>query len=957
MTAHQVGDPAVEGNGQPTSSLPGRPVNGPINGPVNGLGSWLGGWRVSLRMARRDMRRDKGRSLLIALMVLLPVTLISYLVTSTYSETGATSVANTLGGAQARVNSIDSNVVLQTDTEFAGVADKAARTIPGFTPRVDLTGRAAALSGLVDAPVVPQVVSRERAVLGDRKVPAIVQAVTSLKGLAPKVALLSGRWPASPAEVLVTPRGEHDGIPRSGSLTLSRDGVERQVEVVGTAIGRLDDEMASLVSVPPDQIDRNPADTGVEVTWLIGGDRPVTWSQVRTLNEYGLFVLSRAVLADPPSRNEFAPQLRELPATSNGLSGLGPFVVVSAVLLFFFAAVMVAPAFAVGAARQRRTLAVVASNGATTAQLRRSMLAQALLLGVGAAAVGVFLSVLIAGAQIALINHFVPWELPGRLRVPVIGLIGILAIAITTVVCSALMPATRLGRLDIVGVMRGQNVSPQASRRLPIVGLGLMGVGAVGVLAAFAVKGASLGLALGGIAALLGGAISVIPMALVVAANLASRAPLAIRMAARDAARHRPRAVPTVAAVMAGSAILTVAGIATSSNDAKARRDYQPQLPYGEMSLTADFQADPDGRELRENVAQYARGLNTYQVTQIGLQYDAAREGAAYREQLMLAVPAGCTAAQTLRSYERPDSPTCAYAGSHATVERGGRIVEPSITVLPVAQMIRLYDLDERGAEIVRAGGILSSDQLISKAGELRILSGSVAVTARGAYGKATTDSSQKVPVIPVSRAVARANGDQYAAMIVSAEAAQKHDWPTYPPNQRLYDPSGPISIATEEAITTRLPDSVVAVTERGYTPALRQIIVGFFIAAGLLMVVVTLLATALAVNEQQGDLATLASVGATRGTRRRMAAAQAALIAGGGSVLGIAIGLVPGVAFTFPITGTGFDKDGYEVVRDPVIVIPWLLLLGIVVVVPIVAAALAGVAIRRTPTVTHRTT
>ena len=52
------------------------------------------------------------------------------------------------------------------------------------------------------------------------------------------------------------------------------------------------------------------------------------------------------------------------------------------------------------------------------------------------------------------------------------------------------------------------------------------------------------------------------------------------------------------------------------------------------------------------------------------------------------------------------------------------------------------------------------------------------------------------------------------------------------------------------------------------------------FAAFGLLLLIVTLISTALALAEQQSDMGTLAAVGATKGTRRRLAAAQAATVA-----------------------------------------------------------------------------
>jgi putative ABC transport system permease protein len=908
-------------------------------------------------MARRDVLRAKGLSTLIVLMVLLPVTLISYAITGLQAEwDGPAAVENSLGGAQARIDRVDTNVVIQdAKSNFSSNTEKPATPIPGF--RADSTPQenAAALGNLLNATVVPQVVSLERAIVGDRKVDAVVQSVASPTGLAPKVELLSGRWPSSPEEALVTPRGEHDGLPTSGRVTLSKLGTERQVTIVGTASGRLDYEMASLVSVPSEQTTETD-----EVSWLVVSDRPILWDDVRRLNTYGLSMLSRAVLADPPDEAELSPEVRDM--TQSEIRDLALILAVSGFLLFFFCGLMVAPAFAVGAARQRRTLALIASNGATTRQLRRSTLAQAVLLGAMTAALGVALGIALVALQIFLTNHYAPWRLPGTLTVPSVTLVGLWVVAAIAVVGSALIPATRLGRLDIVGVMRGQSVSPPASRRLPVLGLTLGALGAGTTILTFAAAKPSQLLALLGMAALLIGAILTIPMALVIAASLARKAPLAIRMAARDAARHRPRAVPTVAALMAGAAILTVAGVAAGSDEAQAKRDYLPQLPSGEMALNSDYGLDPTGEDLRDNIDEYARGLASYEVNEIGLTYDETAEGKTSRERFMLIAPPGCTASQTITAYAavtdtREGNPTCALSGSHALAKDEFGLGETPISVLPLAQMIRLYDLDTREAKIVRDGGVLSSDSAITRATDLRLLSGSVTLSARDEYGKVTTESARKLSVVPITAAQQRANGDIGAAMIVSLEAVTENRWPTYGPTQRLYDPAGPISEAMEESITSQLPDGVVPTMERGYTNQSQNLIIGFFVVAGLLMVVVTLVATALAVSEQQGDLATLASVGATRRTRRRTAAAQAALIALLGSVLGIVIGMAPGIAFTFPLTGESIEADGSIVSRDPLILIPWLPLLGIVVFVPLIAATLAALAIRRSPAVTHRTT
>jgi putative ABC transport system permease protein len=102
--------------------------------------------------------------------------------------------------------------------------------------------------------------------------------------------------------------------------------------------------------------------------------------------------------------------------------------------------------------------------------------------------------------------------------------------------------------------------------------------------------------------------------------------------------------------------------------------------------------------------------------------------------------------------------------------------------------------------------------------------------------------------------------------------------------------------------------------------------------------------------------MATLAAVGATRHTRRGIAASQALVVAGCGCLLGVAVGMVPGIAVTWPLTTQFADEvTGRMVEVPPVIVIPWLNLVAMCVGVPLLAAGLAWVAVRRHPQMTRR--
>ena len=112
-------------------------------------------------------------------------------------------------------------------------------------------------------------------------------------------------------------------------------------------------------------------------------------------------------------------------------------------------------------------------------------------------------------------------------------------------------------------------------------------------------------------------------------------------------------------------------------------------------------------------------------------------------------------------------------------------------------------------------------------------------------------------------------------------------------------------------------------------------------------MLIGSLISTALSLAESQNDMATLAAVGATRHTRRGIAVSQALVVAACGAVLGVAVGMIPGIASTWPLT----SRDSLP----PTIVIPWLPLLAVCIGVPMLAAGLAWIAVRRQPQMTRR--
>jgi putative ABC transport system permease protein len=124
-------------------------------------------------------------------------------------------------------------------------------------------------------------------------------------------------------------------------------------------------------------------------------------------------------------------------------------------------------------------------------------------------------------------------------------------------------------------------------------------------------------------------------------------------------------------------------------------------------------------------------------------------------------------------------------------------------------------------------------------------------------------------------------------------------------------------------------------------------------VLGGILMLGGTLTATFLALSDARPDLATLSAVGASPRMRRAVAASYALVIGLVGSVLGALVGFVPGIAVTYPLTGNSWQTGGAGAAHY--LDVPWLMVLGVVVVLPLLTAALVGgLARSRLPLVTR---
>jgi putative ABC transport system permease protein len=908
---------------------------------------------VALRMARRDVRRYKGRSALVLAMVAIPVALLVAAVcwVGIGGVHGEDLIPLQMGAGQALIQEPQEYAVAQTaEADISWDGDTPAKSVPGYVLGQDdaevLERNTRAMERLVGGALIPVAEADARYVTGERRVRIQGLLIDGRAAdLGAKAELTSGRWPRDETEILVTEAGVDKGMPNKGTIVVSSGGREREVEVVGTAAA------LSAWGSPPDFV--APGGWGMQGTWgqawILLRDEPVLWPEVRSLNEYGIMVASAAVLRDPPGRSELDPRILE--SLDREKDVIRQMSALGAVALFLAVTLLVAPAFAVGAARQRRTLALAACNGAETRQLRRSVLAQAVILGVAAAVGGAVIGAVGLDIAIGLWQSTHPETTVGSFTVPWLAVTIVVVCAALSTLTAALLPSLRLARLDIVGVMRGQNVSPPASRRLPVLGVLLL-VGGGAFLVYSMRTGLDERFSAAGAVILVLGALLTVPTLLVAAGALAARLPVAARMATRDAARHRSRSTPTVAAILAGVAALTTISVAVASDTKKGANEYWAQTLKGDgyvMFIEGETNVRPLVKRTLRRVAP-----DLIKTPFLVVRIDDEQDVPGAIVPFVAGVSPGSTVESALNDLSEGTA-SVVRLGTQSSYN-GGRIV-----ALPEDELARRLNLSPEERRLLAEGGIATVHARLVHDGMLDMVTGAARTDPEtGWYKDLVVDERRSLPALVLPASVLRTGAlplaDSGTGAVVTVETARRLGWPLAEDGLLLRDPEGAIDAELSQTLDEYLADAAYGYVERGFTQDDQLFIA---VASGLvaaLLLAVTLIATALSLAEQQSDLGTFAAVGATRGTRRRFAAALAITVGLVGAVLGMVVGLFAGVAVAYPLTAKTWDHmTGMQVASDPALAVPWLPLLAVVVGVPLLAGALAAAAVRRAPAMTRR--
>lgn len=863
------------------------------------MSAWLAGWRLALRIAGREARRSRARSIIVLVMIALPVLAVSAadIVLQTQSVSSVESLDRRLGSAQASVTVEEgSGSVIQAPDPDDGSVWQGGQVAPVS---------AASLSRLLGgARLLPERLGDVQIVTEKGRLSAAGTEVDLTDPLTVGLfRLTSGRLPEHPGEVVVNQSLAERGYAIGDVLDTADERAADQTVVGIAESSTLRDR--PVVAGPIGSL--HVTTYGVR-TWLVDGGR-VSWSTVRELNRAGATVLSRAVVTDPPP---LPPEARAFIAQSRG--DVIAAVVLIVVMALIEVVLLAGPAFAVGARRQAHSLALMASAGGTPAQTRRVVLAGAVVLGGIAAVLGVLVGVVVSRVLVPVLQRWSgTWF--GPFEVPWLHLVGVAGFGLMSALLAALVPATIASRQNIVAVLSGRRGDRRPSVRSPLLGVLLLGVGVAGAAAGSQTSGTNGAYLIAGaaIASVLG-MILLVPVVLVLVSRLSAALPLMLRYAARDAARHRTRTVPAVAAVAATVAGVVALGIALSSDDAQNEAEYTPSFVngVGVVAGSGDFTTYERlvQREIPDATVTPVRGIPNPVDGYHDFQLSAGQ-------------------AALMISY-------ASTFGSDVLVSDGALPV--GLLGVTPADRIRAETALAEGRVVVFSGTTVPGDVV-----RLRY-------QAYDGSGKRVGDSvSARLPVTTVSFASdwsARWNGPQ---AIVPSRVANRLGLPTATVGLTVSGTT--VSAGQEAAVVESLAGAsgfAGFTVERGYqTPDSTRIVQWVLFGLGaILMLGGTLTATFLALSDARPDLATLAAVGATPGMRRGVAAAYALVVGVVGAVLGVGVGFIPGIAVTYPLTGNAYAPPGVGA-PDHYLAVPWLMVGGLVLALPLLTALVVGAAVR----------
>jgi putative ABC transport system permease protein len=677
--------------------------------------------------------------------------------------------------------------------------------------------------------------------------------------------LAEGDEPAGPGEALLdADAAERSGIAVGDEVEVTTAFGTFPVEVTGLAAFQGTNPGAAYLLMTPD----------AARTQLLGAPDVISEVQVDAAGGVSDAELARRVGAELGRGFDVETRAETSESMSDDVGGfLG--VIRYAMLGFAGVAVLVGiflivNTFSMLVAQRTREIGLMRAIGASRRQTGRSVLTEALLLGVIGSALGVGAGIGLAVGLMTLMEsagvNLDTGQLTVNAATPVTGMV----VGVAATLLAAWLPARRAGRVSPMAALREASGTPGDARPGPVraaLGVLLTGGGAAALVAAANAEEAADGAPFlaGGLLLTLVGAIVVGPLLASLVLRVLNAVVLRVfgpvgRMAGRNALRNPRRTGATAGALMIGLALVGSLSVVASSVLASA----DDQL---DRSVGADFIVEPNGQQgfTREaasaindtaglaHVTEY-RSVNVRLTTPDGRHTDEE------------VVAADRTYARDLRAPTVAGELPAAYEPNHMSVsesfaEDHGLAVGDELTARFVGG----------GRATLTVGAITSEDTLFDQ--------GAMYMSTRTAREHL---EQNQMPLSSVMFAEAE-QGQRAAAY--DALRSTLRDFPQY-------------EVRDQEDYKQLMEDEIGGVLNMVYALLALAIIVA------VLGVVNTL---ALSVVERTREIGLMRAVGLSRRQLRRMVRLESVVIALFGALLGLGMGLAWGTAAQKVLAGSGF--------------------------------------------------
>ncbi len=928
-------------------------------------------WRLALKVAARTSTRALGRSALIVAMVALPVTglvAVAVVADSMYSPSIQQRINTELGNAEAKIQVLMPPGSGLTQDPLRADWFEAPRWNEGeLTSPKDSLPAGTKIIGLTSTTVTAKTATG----IGQIAVREGESWDPSLTGI---YDVAEGRTPRNDREVMVTA----SALPRLGAKVgdtvelrgvVGRNGdAVSSVTIVGLMKDKTRADSQEWIFARSGALSNNNSQQELQTTTFYLPDTPISWDKVKDLNADGLTVLSRSVMLDPPPNDGSFPVYNQWNLILNIIALLA----VVAGFAAFEVILLAGAAFTVTARQQQRTLATIASVGAPRKLLFRILAANGIVLGVIGGLIGVAFGVGTAAVFMALTADGSATQYYG-FHLPWLGFLIAVAFAVLIGWLASLVPARTASRFDIVSALRGARKPPTATAKRPIVGLVFLILGVAltlvgGTLLAIlteAGRGMPYGhplmwvpivmLVVGPILAQLG-LILIGPLLLRGIAKLLDGSGLGARLAARDSARNPGRAVPALAAVMTTVFVAVFGMCVAAGSDASTRVNWQWAMPLGSIRVPLDVVSYGDGTTppTRTPYAQAAAienaissNVDVDQMRRIASVPDAIQSPPGTEVSDGAPVPLLDIPVQNLCPIDArsPESATLVddYAAANDPRCTGWYFsgIEPGIDHIYVSDVaglsLALGRAPSAAAQRALAtGGAVSLYQGYVEDGTVSIswwspqLASNIGSTSEPGSPERTKTLAAVVdlPAHPIYFGIfiSPATADQLGLEYFdSTLVASTKTMPTTQQQDALYQ-----AVSALPDNNDQYGSNIYANLEMGPPNPGAPLVWGLLGLAGLIALASSAIAIALARFDGRQDDATLSALGAGRVVRRSFAFWQAIIIAGIGSVLGAATGLIP--AFALGSAGLPFVPPwipiGIAVVALPLVIAcgSWLL-------------------------------